>query len=240
MRSFRRGVYRLGFILGLLGMATAAQAQTTVVVTGGEAGEGLALDPAKVLFAFNVNGSAVTVQGVSFASLDMSYGPSNGTSDAQFDPFPSGQNAPEDEDLRNVFKTVAWDGDGENPLTYTFTGLTPNTAYQLDVLHFSGFWNAREVAVVINGTRVGFYDISKTQAQETAFTVTTDGSGEIAMLIAASAGYGGTGFQDGGLVSGFALSTVTPVPEPATWAVLAGAGALAFAAWRRTRVKSAL
>ncbi|MBS0633135.1 MAG: PEP-CTERM sorting domain-containing protein [Verrucomicrobia bacterium] len=165
----------------------------------------------------------------------MGYGPGVDNSDAQFDPFQSGQNSLADDDLRHVFQTIAWDGAGLHPLAYTFTGLTANTTYQLDVLYFSGFWNARQVALVINGTLVSFYDISNTEARDTAFAVTSDGSGEIAMLIAASAGYGGTGFQDGSLVSAFALSTVTPVPEPATWAVLAGAGALAFAAWRRSR-----
>lgn len=235
MIRFHLRLYRVSFALGFMAVAAFASAQTTVTVTGGEAGEGFSLDPAKVLFAYNVNGSAVTVQGVSFASLDMGYGPGIDNSDARDDPFPSGQNAPEDDDLRHVFQTIAWDGAGLHPLAYTFTGLTANTTYQLHVLHFAGFWNAREVAMVINGTPVGFYDISKTEAQDTAFTVTSDGSGEIAMLIAASAGYGGSGFQDGALVSAFALSTVTPVPEPATWAALAGAGALAFASCRRWR-----
>lgn len=240
MTRFYLRLHHVGLAIGFMAFAAFATAQTTVAVTGGDLGEGFALDPAKVLYAYNVNGSAVTVQGVSFASLDMGYGPGDGTSDTQFDPFQAGQNTADDDALRNVFQMVAWDGGGTNPLSYTFTGLAPNTTYQLDVLHFSGFWNAREVAVVINGTPVGFYDVSKTEGQDTAFAVTTDGSGGLAMLIAASAGYGGSGFQDGALVSGFVLSTVTPVPEPATWAALAGAGALAFAAWRRSRAKSAL
>ena len=239
MTRFHLGLYRAGLALGFMVFAAFATAQTTVVVTGGEAGEGLALDPAKVLFAYNVNGSAVTVQGVSFASLDMGYGPSDGTSSAMADPFQSGQDAPDDVALRSVFQTIGWDGAGIAPLTHTFTGLAPNTTYRLDVLHFSGFWNAREVAVVINGASAGFYDISKTQGQDTIFDVTSDGSGNLAMLLAASGGYGGSGFQDGGNVAGFVLSTVTPVPEPATWAALAGAGALVVALRKRWRDRRA-
>jgi len=42
----------------------------------------------------------------------------------------------------------------------------------------------------------------------------------------------------GGTGNDLVLTVTTPVPEPATWAALAGAGALGFAFWRRRRAQS--
>ena len=208
-------------------------AQTTVAITGGDAGQGLTLDPAKVIYAYNIRGvSDLTVQGVQFTNLELGNGQATATGD---NPFAGGENSADDDALRSVLQTMSFDGGGSHPNQITFTGLVPSATYRIDLLHYSGNWNFREQAVLVNGSLVGLIDTSKTVARNTYFDAQADGGGIIGLLVVASSPYGGAGQQDGSLINAVVLSGLTAIPEPASAAGLAGLGVLAGAALRRRR-----
>ncbi len=215
-------------------LALTLSAQTTVPVTGGDPGQGLTLNPANVLFAYNVNGTGnLIVQGVTFTPLALGLGDPD-FSVTTWDPFP-GQNSANDVALRSLFQAMAWDDDGGSPIQYTFSGLVPNGQYRLDVLQFAGYWAPREQAIVVNGSLVTILTLSQTVAQNTYFDAYADGSGNINLLLTQSDAYGGDGNQDGAIVNGLVLSeAVSAVPESSSYAVIAGASTLGLA-WHRRR-----
>lgn len=213
--------------LGLL-PALAASAQTTVTLTGGDSIDGLALDPARVIYAYNFNGTVpVTAQGVTFTPYSIGYDfqPYNAISD---EPFGGGQNSADDAALRSILKSVAYDGN--LGLTIAFTGLAAETSYRVDVLYYSGNFNSREEAIFANNDLIGFVTSSRTEPKDTYFVASADGSGNLTLFVAHSGPYGGTGFQDGAVANAVILSSI---PEPSTFAAVAGVGAIAFALWRR-------
>ena len=208
-------------------------AQTTVAITGGDAGQGLTLDPAKVIYAYNIRGvSDLTVQGVQFTNLELGNGNATSTTD---DPFGGGENSADDAALKSVLQTMSFDGGGSHPNQITFTGLIPSQTYRIDLLHYSGYWNAREQAIILNGTLLGLFETSKTVARNTSFNAQANGGGIIGLLVTSSGPYGGSGTQDGSLINAVILSGLSPIPEPASAASLAGLGVLAGAALRRRR-----
>lgn len=221
-------VLRLGGALATALLAwSSAAAQTTVAFTGGDAGDGLALTPAQVVYAYNINGGSVTWQGVQFSGLSLgwNFNPFNAIS---ADPF-AGQSSADDNALRSLLQTV---GFSPSAVDLTFSGLTAGASYQMTVLYYSGNFAAREEAFVANGSLVTLASVSQTTASYTSFQATADGNGEILFRAAASAGYGGTGHQDGVILNAIVVSSV--VPEPATYAGIAGVCALA-AVWLRRR-----
>ena len=211
--------------------ASRLAAQATGIFIGGDPGEGLTLDASRVVFAYSINGSgSVTWQGVVFTPLAL------GVSDPTFtsttdDPFP-GQNSTNDTALRTLLQSLAWDDGGGQPLQHDFTGLTAGASYRLDVLQFSGYFAAREQAIVVNGSLVGLVEISQTDAKNTSFTAQADSSGKITLLLAQSGAYGGTGNQDGAIYNAVVLSSI---PEPATYGLVVGVAAILAAGWRRRR-----
>jgi hypothetical protein len=230
-----------GFVIGApLLLAANLRAQTTVTFTGGDAGQGLSLDPSRVLFAFNVYASAtvttpnITVQGVSFTPLALGYNDNFFAQTPNAEPFP-GENSVDDLALRSLLQTQGWDDGGSAPLQYTFSGLVANGTYHFDVLQYTGAFAEREQAIVVNGSLVTLVPISFSVAKNTYFDTTADGSGNITLLVTQSGPYGGTGNQDGAIINGIVLSSV---PEPASYGVLAGAAVLGLAWCGRRRSAS--
>jgi hypothetical protein len=228
--------FALIFILGALA-ASPASAQTTVTLTGGDPGEGLTLNPSNIVAAYNMNGGSFTMQGVEFQNLLLGQYRNDDVSQipnySSYDPFESGQNSDDDAALRGILRTLAFD----NPsLTYTFTGLTPNGTYRFDLLYYVGYFNAREQAIVVNGTLITLVTVSKTEAKDTYFSVQADGSGELNLLVEQSNLHGGTGYQDGAVLNAVVLSAV---PEPSTYAAILGTFALGLVLWRRRKTASA-
>ncbi|QYM79043.1 PEP-CTERM sorting domain-containing protein [Horticoccus luteus] len=214
----------------VLGLLTAAlvSAQTTIALTGGDAGDGLALDSTRVVYAYNFNGTGpVTAQGVTFAPYSIGYnvGPYNAISD---DPFNGSQASADDNAFRSILKSVAYDGG--HGLQIDFSGLTADTPYRVDLLYYSGNFNSREEAIFANGDRIGFVTASQTQPQDTYFVASADNTGSLTLFVASSGPYGGTGFQDGAVANAVVLSSI---PEPSTFAAIAGVVVIAFALWRR-------
>jgi len=215
---------------------SSAAAQTTIDLNGGDAGDGLVLTPSRVVHAFNINGGTVTWQGVNFSGLTL------GLQDEVFDrtsadPF-SGQNSADDQALRSILQTLAWDDDGGTPIQHTFTGLTAGATYELTVLYYSGEFASREQAFLANDSLVTLATVSQTTASYTSFQATADGNGEISFRVVQSGDYGGTGNQDGAIINAIVVSSVSTVPEPATAAGLAGVGALTAVGLLRRRARS--
>lgn len=157
-------------------MMPAAFGQTTVAITGGDAGEGLTLVPADVVYAYNIRGGSFTVQGVEFT------GYTTGSASASYtdmDPFGGGQNSSDDAALRSILQTMAWDEGGGQPSQVTFSGLQPFGSYKIDLLYYSGFWAAREQAIVVNSQLVDIVEVSQSIAYTTFFTVQANGAGSI-------------------------------------------------------------
>jgi hypothetical protein len=217
-------------VAALLGLGSFARAQTTVVVTGGDAGQGLTLNAGNVVTAWNVNsgGGPVTLQGVIFVDHTL------GTTFTGAPPlnFGGSETSGNDLTLATMLNQGSWDGINATPLAFTFTGLTPNASYRFDLLQSLIHYGQREQAIVVNGSLVTLVQVNPFVPLNTSFVTTADGIGEIDLLVIQSGTYGGSGTQDGAVLNALVLSTV---PEPATYAVLFGLGALGLVAWRRMR-----
>lgn len=217
-----------------VGALESMQAQTTVALTGGDAGQGLTLDPARVLYAYNIQGSSsASVQGVTFTPYTAGTGSVYTTIN---NPFAGDQTSPDDLGLKQVLATLAWDGASTGgtatPLQFDFVGLIPGANYRFDLIYFAGRWAPREQAIVANDSLVTIVTATQTMAFGTSFFVQADGTGKLSVLAQRSGLNGGTGYQDGAVLSGLVLSTV---PEPAAAAAFAGLGSLAWAFGRRRR-----
>lgn len=217
-----------------VGALASMKAQTTVALTGGDAGQGLTLDPARVLYAYNIQGSSsASVQGVTFTPYTAGTGAAYTTVN---NPFADDQTSPDDLGLKQVLATLAWDGASTGgtatPLQFNFAGLIPGANYRFDLIYFAGRWAPREQAIVANGNLVTIVTATQTMAFGTSFFVQADGMGNLSLLAQRSGLNGGTGYQDGAVLSGLVLSTV---PEPASAAAFAGLGSLAWAFGCRRR-----
>lgn len=226
---------RLFALVLCTGALTSLRAQTTVQLTGGDPGQGLTLNPAQVVHAYNILGSSnVSVQGVTFVPHLAGTGT---VYTAVNNPFAGDQTSPDDLGLRQVLETLAWDGAStgaaHTPLQFSFVGLIPAANYRFDLLYYSGRWASREQAIIANNSLVSIVTASQTMAFSTSFFVQADGEGSISLLVQRSGLNGGTGYQDGAVLNGLVLSTV---PEPASAAMFAGLGCMAWMLGRRRRV----
>ena len=226
--------YCLWGLVSCVGALASLNAQTTVALTGGDAGQGLTLDPARVLYAYNIQGSSsISVQGVTFAPYTAGTGSVYTTIN---NPFAGDQSSSDDLGLKQVLATLAWDGASTGgtatPLQFNFVGLIPGASYRFDLLYFAGRWAPREQAIVANNSLVTIVTATQTTAFTTSFFVQADGTGGLSLLAQRSGLQGGTGYQDGAVLNGLVLSTV---PEPAAAATFAGLGCLAWTFGRRRR-----
>ncbi len=216
------------------GALASLKAQTTVALTGGDPGQGLTLDPARVVHAYNIQGSSsASVQGVTFTPYTAGTG---GVYTTLNNPFAGDQTSPNDSGLKQVLAALAWDGastgNTSTPLLFNFSGLISGASYRFDLLYFSGRWGPREQAIVANNSLVGVVTVSQTTAFVTSFFVQADETGGISLLTQRSGLHGGTGVQDGSLLNGLVLSAI---PEPASATMWAGLGCVSWALGRRRR-----
>ncbi len=212
-------------LAGLVGLAGVARAQTTVQLTGGDVGQGLTLDAGNVVLAWNIQGSGShTLQGVSFANHTIGNIFSGGFS------FGGGESSANDTALFGLLNEGAWDNLGASPITLTFSGLTADASYRLDLIQSTLGFAGREQAIVVNGGLVTIVALAQYAAYNTTFVTTADENGDISLRVAASAGYGGSGAQDGAVLNAL---VITAVPEPATYAALLGLAAMGLVLWRR-------
>jgi hypothetical protein len=229
----KKGLRHACFVSATLLFPLPLSAQTTVPLSGGDLGQGLTLDPSKVLFAFGLNAiGSTTVQGVTFVPLALGI-----PSTATLSPFAAGQNSADDNALGGLLQTVTWNQGGLSPIQKTFSGLVPNGQYRFDVLQWSAQYATREQAIVVNGALVAITTVSlgSESAQNTYFDTFANASGQIDFLMTQSGSYGGIGHQDGVIANALVLSSVSAVPEPSTYAAIFGVAALGFAAYRRRK-----
>jgi hypothetical protein len=229
----KTGLRHVGFVSATLLFPLHLSAQTTVPLSGGDLGQGLTLDPTKVLFAYGLNATgSTTLQGVTFVPFAL-----GSPSITTWSPFAAVQNSANDNALRGLLQTVTWDQGGGAPIHKTFSGLVPNGQYRFDLLQWSGPWATREQAIVVNETLVAITTVTLglETAQNTYFDTYANASGQIDFLMTQSRMYGGSGNQDGVIVNALVLSSVSAVPEPSTYAAIFGLTALGFAAYRRKK-----
>ena len=152
----KKALRHAGFVSATLLFPLHLSAQTTVPLSGGDLGQGLTLDPAKVLFAFGLNAiGSTSVQGVTFVPLAL-----GSPSTATLSPFAAGQNSANDNALGGLLQTVTWDQGGSSPIQKTFSGLVPNGQYRFDVLQWSAQYATREQAIVVNGMLVAITTVT--------------------------------------------------------------------------------
>lgn len=221
---------RVPLILFSLVLALAARGQTTVAVTGGDAGQGLTLNAANVVTAYNLNGSSsFVVQGVTFTPYTLGEQGETAVINSGFLPFSGSEVSANDSALNSILHSVSFEGG----LGITFSGLVANARYQFDVLQYAGDFAQREQAILANGSLIAIVTVSQTTAQNTTFFVDADVSGEIDLYLTQSGSYGGVGNQDGALLNAVALSTASAIPEPSTYAAIFGVMVLGLAVWHR-------
>lgn len=210
-------------VLTGLTLAKTGFAVTTTMLTGGDAGQGLTLDPANVVSALNIYGSNYTLQGVTFTS--QSTGDQYGGSLV----FAGSETSANDNAMRGLVNQLGF-ASGTNSLNFVFSGLTPHASYKLDLLQSVLHYNPREQAIVANGSLVTLVDLALNKAYNTSFGATATGAGTITVQVVASGSFGGTGFQDGAVMNALVL---TAIPEPATCAAFLGLAAMSWALVRR-------
>lgn len=220
--------------LAIVASATASASAAVIQLTGGDAGEGLALNPANVVYALDINGNngatGYTVQGVTFLP---SYPQVNTVNGGDFavgaTSFPG--TSASDLALAEVFSTLNYaTGDAGNDATITTTagGLTPGASYQVNILVSLGDFPeiGRNDEFLLNGVLTGdtifyapgeYYNISCVGA--------ANASGQLIIGVHDNTPGGG----GGALVSGIVISAV---PEPTSLGLL-GLGVLALVRRRR-------
>ncbi len=200
-----------------LGATTLLLPAATVPLTGGDAGQGLTIDAAHYLKGVNLGtGTARTVQGAVFAGAPAAgftvtglggfAGNFTGTLS-----FGAGETSANDTALTELARTLYFGGGG---IDVTISALTANAPYQLSLVQsVTTSFGPREQAILINGAWQE--NVALTQgnnAKLTTLVATANASGQIALSLRPSASYGGSGAQDGAVLSGIAVTTL-PNPD---------------------------
>jgi hypothetical protein len=204
------------------GLMAASASAAVVTVSGGDAGQGLTLNPALVVYAFDVADNASrTVQGVTFTTTNANIVVNGShTSYTPGDPFSGSETSSNDTALKSVVTSgIFYDSAPTGGIT--ISGLSPNTLYQVDLLANGG---GRTQTIAYNGGAVAD---SQALADNTAYNftnvVSSQADGTLVVNLAITAGFNNPVFS--GLV-------VSSVPEP-TALGLVGLGALGLMRRRR-------
>lgn len=189
----------------------------TAPLTGGDAGQGLTINSAQYLKGLNLGtATARTVQGAVF----------NGTPAAGFTVtglggfaapftgtfgFGAGETSANDTALAELTRTLYFGGGG---IDVTISALTPGTSYQLNLIQsVTTSFGPREQAILLNGAWQENVMLTQgNNAKVTTLVATANASGQIALGLRPSGSYGGTGAQDGAVLSGIAVTTI-PNPD---------------------------
>lgn len=223
-------------------------APAAILLTGGNAADGLALDPANTVFALDVGHRVApfyAVQGVTFAGNVDPYvgGPGSiGGFSGEFNgafAWPKANSTADDNSLAEVMKSLYFSGTG---IDWAVSQLNPGGQYRVDILQSTtATFNAREQAVLINGAWMENVmmnrdpDNGAAGVYDSQFFITADANGSFNLGVRPSAAYGGTGPNDGCLINGLVVTAVpAAVPEPCSLTLL-GLGSLAALAARRRR-----
>lgn len=210
---------------------------TVITLTGGDAGEGLTLDPALVVAAENVRGAVATLQGVSvptnaaniaFVNASIPYSP--------VFPTPASP-TPNDTAITTLLNNAA--AAFNQPIVIDFTGLSPNTLHTINLL-IADNNDERNLAFSFNGGPIvdAFRTVSGA-GYNVENVIQSSAGGSISVAIT-SDGYYNFTFGSGEFVPTsypiVSSAIVSVVPEPSTIAMLIGVGAsIAACRLRRSR-----
>ncbi|MDB6115406.1 MAG: hypothetical protein JWQ62_2351 [Lacunisphaera sp.] len=218
-----QSIVRLFAAFGFMAAASAVYGQTTII-SGGDPADGLTVDPAHVVAAWNLgtaSATTYTLQGVTFTNIA-----GGGNYGVSFDFGGAGNDAA----ISGLMQSLAWSG-VSGSLDYDFTGLTPGGNYFFQLFQtVGGSYGGRHQGISINGAPATYMDVTGSLSL-TTLSATADGLGNLHLTMARSGAFGdGSGTQDGAVLNALVL---TAVPEPATYAAILGAGALGLAFFRR-------
>lgn len=224
--------------LAAMALATASASAAIVTVTGGDAGQGLSLNPSNVVYALNVgnDGNTQTVQGVTFETSYANVTVSNGSpATLGTATFPD-QISADDEALRTIYAGNNYSTNRANPVTIVASNLTAGASYQVEVLVSMDDWGTgwggqtRSETFAINGVATGDELMYSTgEYYNVVMTGVADGSGVLTIDIQDSGNDVGPNWANDAVVNGLVISAV---PEPASLGLL-GVGTLLLARRRR-------
>ncbi|WP_035610629.1 LamG-like jellyroll fold domain-containing protein [Haloferula sp. BvORR071] len=184
----------------------------TAPLTGGDAGQGLTVT-AQYLKGVNLGvGTARTVQGATFTGAPAAgftvtgLGGFTGNFTGNLN-FGAGETSANDTAMTELARTLFFGGGG---MDVAITGLTAGTSYQLNLIQsVTTSFGPREQAILLNGTWQENVMLTQgNNAKITTLVATANGSGQIALGLRPSGSYGGTGPQDGAVLSGIAVTTI--------------------------------
>jgi hypothetical protein len=217
-------VQSLAFAFPLVA-ACAAQAAITSV-TGGDAGEGLTLNPSLVVRAYDIGGTGTTtLQGVAFTpAIPFGSDPQISVSGST---APGGPDLPgasaDDLAINAILENVSYNTNVNN---IAISGLSPSTEYIVQVLVGYPSGTPRPQKLTLNGVDTGDSVNASVGVSLFTNTVLSDNAGALYLQFDTLAGIG----EDNNPI--FNAVIVSAVPEPATLGLFAIA-ALPIATRRR-------
>jgi hypothetical protein len=219
-RTFRR----IAFLAAALvtGSATSALA-STVILTGGESGDGLTISPSTVLVATTaIGGTSAPVQGVTFAvptgsaTLASTTGVNGVTvtiadatkyTDSGMTYPDNSINQSDDNALKTVMNVIS--GNYNAPIVVSVSGLADDTQYAVDVLQSSvGYGGRTQTVSFSDSTPTETAVLDGSDGYNTHDVLTSDGGGDLSVTIENPHDSG-----NAGVLNAFVISSV---PEPAS------------------------
>lgn len=225
--------------LAAMALATGSVSAAIIPVTGGDAGQGLTLDPSKVVYALNVgnDGNTRTVQGVVFQTSNANVTVTNGSpASIATTTFPE-QTSANDTNLQAIYTGLNYSTDKSAPVSIAVSNLIAGASYQVEVLVSMNDWGTgwggqtRSETFAVNGVLTGddlFF--STAEYYNVSMIGVADGSGVLTIDIKDSGNTTtGPNWSNDAVVNAVFISSV---PEPTSLAMVA-AGTLLVARRRR-------